>query len=79
MFAGKPPMRHHRRSTGPTALRPAAVPAAAVPGCSVCAALRSAHCSPNMVAQLAQAIGLYGGQIFGGVIEEGQVLGFSYL
>jgi hypothetical protein len=32
-----------------------------------------------MVAQLAQAIGLYGGQIFGGVIEEGQVLGFSYL
>jgi hypothetical protein len=33
----------------------------------------------NMVDPLAQALGMYGGQIFGGVIEEGQVLGFTYL
>jgi hypothetical protein len=34
---------------------------------------------PTMVGPLAQALGLYGGPVFGGVIEEGQVLGFSYL
>jgi hypothetical protein len=33
----------------------------------------------NMVGPLAQALGQFGGQIFGGVIEEGQVLGFTYL
>jgi hypothetical protein len=33
----------------------------------------------NIVPQLAQALAQYGGPIFGGVIEEGQVLGFSYL
>ncbi|HWE89129.1 MAG TPA: hypothetical protein VG317_06675 [Pseudonocardiaceae bacterium] len=33
----------------------------------------------NIVDQLAQALAMYGGQVFGGVIEEGQVIGFSYL
>jgi hypothetical protein len=33
----------------------------------------------NMVQQLAQALATYGGQVFGGVIEEGQVIGFHYL
>ncbi|HVV23022.1 MAG TPA: hypothetical protein VHF06_26530 [Pseudonocardiaceae bacterium] len=34
---------------------------------------------PNLVATIAQALATYGGAVFGGVIEEGQVLGFSYL
>jgi hypothetical protein len=34
---------------------------------------------PDMVGLLAHALGLYGGQVFGGVIEEGQVLGLRYL
>jgi hypothetical protein len=33
----------------------------------------------NMVGPLAQALGTYAGQLFGGVIEEGQVLGFGYV
>ena len=33
----------------------------------------------NIVPQLAQALSQYGGPVFGGVIEEGQVIGFSYL
>lgn len=33
----------------------------------------------NLVPQIAQALQHYGGPIFGGVIEEGQVIGFSYL
>jgi hypothetical protein len=33
----------------------------------------------NLVPQLAQAISQYGGPVFGGVIEEGQVIGFHYL
>ncbi|HEX3786526.1 MAG TPA: hypothetical protein VHW44_01590 [Pseudonocardiaceae bacterium] len=33
----------------------------------------------NMVGPLAQALGMYGGQLFGGVLEEGQVLGLGYL
>jgi hypothetical protein len=33
----------------------------------------------NMVGPLAEALARYGGQVFGGVIEEGQVLGFTYL
>jgi hypothetical protein len=32
----------------------------------------------NIVPQLAQAPTRYGGPIFGGVVEEGQVIGFSY-
>jgi hypothetical protein len=32
----------------------------------------------NIVPQLAQALATYGGQVFGGVIEEGQVIGFGY-
>jgi hypothetical protein len=35
--------------------------------------------APNMVGPLAQALSRYAGQLFGGVIEEGQVLGFTYL
>jgi hypothetical protein len=34
---------------------------------------------PNLVAPLAQALTTYGRQFFGGVIEEGPVIGFSYL
>jgi len=34
---------------------------------------------PNLVAPLAQALTTYGRQLFGGVIEEGPVIGFSYL
>lgn len=33
----------------------------------------------NMVGQIAQALATYAGPLFGGVIEEGQVLGFHYL
>lgn len=33
----------------------------------------------NIVPQLAQALAQYGGPVFGGVIDEGQVLGFNYL
>jgi hypothetical protein len=33
----------------------------------------------NMVGPLAQAFATFGGQIFGGVIDEGQVIGFHYL
>lgn len=33
----------------------------------------------NLVPQIAQALQHYGGPIFGGVLEEGQVIGFSYL
>jgi hypothetical protein len=34
---------------------------------------------PNLVGPLAQALATYGRQVFGGVIEEGQVIGFTYL
>lgn len=34
---------------------------------------------PNIVAQIAQALAMFGGPVFGGVIEEGQVIGFTYL
>jgi hypothetical protein len=34
---------------------------------------------PNIVPQLAQALAAFGGPLFGGVVEEGQVLGFTYL
>jgi len=34
---------------------------------------------PNMVPQLAQALATFGAQVFGGVIEEGMVAGFTYL
>jgi hypothetical protein len=33
----------------------------------------------NLVPAIAQAFAAYGGQVFGGVIEEGQVIGFGYL
>ena len=33
----------------------------------------------NLVPQIAQALSMYAGPVFGGVIEEGQVIGFSYL
>ncbi len=33
----------------------------------------------NLVGPLAQALATYAGQLFGGVIEEGPVLGFTYL
>ena len=33
----------------------------------------------NLVPQLAQALATYGSAVFGGVIEEGQVMGFGYL
>jgi hypothetical protein len=34
---------------------------------------------PNLVGPLAQALATYGRQVFAGVIEEGQVIGFTYL
>ena len=34
---------------------------------------------PNIVGQLAQAFATYGAAVFGGVVEEGQVIGFTYL
>jgi hypothetical protein len=33
----------------------------------------------NLVGQIAHAFATYGGQVFGGVIEEGMVMGFTYL